>query len=152
MAHVRPILPHPRAVPIRPGLPNHQAVPMRQLGIRQQAAPIRPLVIHHQRNPRIPTLRRLPVAVKRTLPQYLPVLQPPIFPGLSNFDDEEEEYYEEEVLNYPTVGLIDQHKITTQQLPHRVPTSMSLQNHHRQLTRRVKPNHPPSFNRLINLV
>lgn len=146
MAHARPILPYPRAVPIRPGLQNHQPVPMRPLGVRHQTAPIRPLVIHHQHTSRIPTLRRPPVAVKRTLPQYLPVLQPPIFPGLSNFDDEEEEYYEEEVWNYPTVGLIDQHKITTQQLRHRVPTVMLLQNHPRQLTRRVKPNHPPSSN------
>jgi len=130
MAYVR--VPH-RVVPIRPLLPNHQVAPIRLPLSNYQAIPIRLPLSNPQAIPRIPIHHRPPMNVRKPVPQYVPVLQPPAFPREYNFYEEEEEVeeeepYQEELFNYPTVVVADQHRTIT----HRTPTFMPLKNDTKQ--------------------
>lgn len=111
-APIRPLLPNYRAGPIRPSLPNRQATPIRPPLSNPQANPPRPLINH-----------RPHTNVKKHVSEYIPVLQPPIFPREDDFYEEEEQ---EEIFYYPTVVVADQYRTITQQLPHRAPTLVPL--------------------------
>jgi len=113
---------------------------MPRVFVINRVAPIRPSLPNRPGIRRVPMHHRTPANVKKPVPQYLPVLQPPIFPREYNFyeEEEEEEQYQEDIFNYPTVIIADQHRTITHQLSNRIPTYMSLPNYTQQLTQHYR--------------
>lgn len=88
--------------------------------------PTRQSFSHHSKHTRLPTINNNAI-------ESIPVLQPPTFPRLSNYN-EEEQY--EQVYHYPTAFINDQHRTISYELPKRSPT-IQLREHYkkRRLTR-----------------
>ncbi len=106
----------------------------------------RPVFSNQQMNPRPPIYQQPPppAVARNQLPRHLPVLNPPYFPKENEFYEEEEQQqqqqqYEEEVYNYPTMLISDQHGIITQQFS----AYRSFPNYPKQqLIHPIIPRHP----------
>jgi len=126
--------------PVIPSLSNYQATQIRRPLLNPQAIPH--IIIHHRR----------PMNIRKPVPQHMPILQPPTLPREYNFyedEEEEEEQYQEEIFNYPTVVVADQHRIITQQLMHRTPNFIPLKTYTKQSlaqrNRHAKSKYPPNI-------
>ena len=131
MALVRP--PHRAPVPMRPPIVNHQVHP--------HTPPPRANIPQHPTPPPPPVLPPpAPSTGRNRLPQFLPVLQPPLFPKESGFY-EEEQYLDDYEIYQTTMPIIDQHRLRTRRLDLPTRTFSSLLGH----TRR----HSPRFTRYL---
>lgn len=111
---------------------------MPHVRVAHRTAPVRPPLVNQGANPRTPIPRvvtpRAPIpqqpqlAVRNRLPQYLPVLQPPVFPRETEFYEAEQyEQYQEEFYPYTTITVLDQQRATKQRLADRARLISSLQ-------------------------